>query len=46
MKVGILINISKSVFLIPFGRLVRNIVFEQGITIDLDKIAIIISFPP
>ena len=42
MKFGISINAAKSVFLVPFGRLVGHIVSEQGIATDPDKIANIV----
>ena len=45
MEFGISINASKSVFLVPFGRLVGHIVSERGIATDPDKIAHIVSLP-
>ena len=43
--VFISINVAKSIFLVPFGRLVGHIVSEQGIATDPDKIANIVSLP-
>ena len=45
MEFFISINVAKSVFLVPFGRLVGHIVSEQGIATDPDKIANIVSLP-
>ena len=45
MEFGISINVTKSVFLVPFCRLMGHIVSEQGIATDLDKIATIVSSP-
>ena len=45
MEFGISINAAKSVFLVPFGRLVGHIVSEEGIATDPDKIADIVSLP-
>jgi hypothetical protein len=45
MKVGISINTAKSVFLVPFGRLVGHIISKQGVATDPEKIAIIASLP-
>jgi hypothetical protein len=45
MKVGISINTTKSMFLVPFGRLVGHIISKQGVATDPEKIAIIASLP-
>ena len=45
MATGISINTAKSVFLVPFGKLVGHIVSKQGVATDPDKIAIIASLP-
>ena len=45
MAAGISINTAKSVFLVPFGKLVGHMVSKQGIATDPDKVAIIASLP-
>ena len=45
MEFGISINVAKSIFLVPFGRLLGHIVSEQGIATDPNKIASIVSIP-
>ena len=45
MAVGISINTAKSVFLVPFGKLVGHIISKQGVATDSEKIAIIGSLP-
>lgn len=39
------INATKPMFLVPFERLLGHILFEQKITTDLNKIAIIVFLP-
>ena len=44
-KYGISINVAKSQFVVPFGKLVGHIVSSQGIATDPDKVAIIVQLP-
>ena len=45
MTIEISINTTKSVFLIPYGKLVGHITSEQGVATNLDNIASIIALP-
>lgn len=45
MTIEISINTTKSVFLIPSGKLVGHITSKQGVATNLDNIASIIALP-